>query len=93
MQQTEARAGDEGARLGALRDVGLLDAEPDPALERLTRLAGELLGVPISLVSLVDAGRQYFAGATGLSVPFPARDAALALVLPPRGGAARATRG
>ena len=69
VQQTEARTGDEGARLGALRDVGLLDAEPDPALERLTRLAGELLGVPISLVSLVDAGRQYFAGATGLSVP------------------------
>ncbi|MDA0169706.1 sensor domain-containing phosphodiesterase [Solirubrobacter taibaiensis] len=69
MQQTEARAGDEGARLGALRDVGLLDAEPDPALERLTKLAGELLGVPISLISLVDAGRQYFAGATGLSAP------------------------
>ena len=69
VQQTEARTGDEGARLGALRDVGLLDAEPDPALERLTRLAGELLGVPISLVSLVDTGRQYFAGATGLSAP------------------------
>ncbi|MDA0182008.1 bifunctional diguanylate cyclase/phosphodiesterase [Solirubrobacter phytolaccae] len=61
--------GDESARLSALRDVGLLDAEPDPALERLTRLAGELLGVPISLVTLVADGRQYFAGATGLEAP------------------------
>lgn len=58
---------DEGARLDALRDVGLLDAEPDPALERLTRLAGQLLGVPISLLSLVDAERQYFAASTGMS--------------------------
>ncbi|MDA0136683.1 putative bifunctional diguanylate cyclase/phosphodiesterase [Solirubrobacter deserti] len=50
-----------------MRDVALVDAEPDPALERLTRLAGELLGVPMSLVSLVETTRQYFAGATGLS--------------------------
>ncbi|HEY8582976.1 MAG TPA: hypothetical protein VIL49_08505, partial [Capillimicrobium sp.] len=69
MTGTQVRTGDEGARLGALRDVGLLDAAPDPALERLTRIAGELLGVPISLVSLVDVQRQYFAGATGLSAP------------------------
>ena len=59
--------GDESARLSALRDVGMLDAEPDPALDRLARLAGELLGVPISLVTLVADGRQYIPGATGLT--------------------------
>lgn len=60
---------DESARLSALRDVGLLDSDPDPTLERLTRLAGELLGVPISLVTLIAADRQHIPGASGLEPP------------------------
>ncbi len=53
-------------RLDAVRETGLLDAPPSEALDRLTRLATRLLGVPTALVTLVDRDRQYFASATGL---------------------------
>ena len=66
--------GDEGARLNALRDVGLLDAEPDPALERLTRLAGAVLDVPISLVSLVVDTAAREVSVDGESIRVPARE-------------------
>ena len=57
-------------RLAALRETGLLDRDPDPALQRLTRLATRLLGAPVGLVSLVDEDRQYFAGHQGLDEPW-----------------------
>jgi len=56
----------DGARLAALHDLGLLDTAPEEDFDRYTRLASELLGVPVSLVSLVDADRQFFKSATGL---------------------------
>ncbi len=53
-------------RLDALGRSGLLDAPPQEAFDRLTRLASALVGVPTSLVSLVDRERQFFASAVGL---------------------------
>jgi diguanylate cyclase (GGDEF)-like protein len=61
---------DEGARLAAVRDTGLVEAQHDVQLERLNKLATELLGVPVSLVSLVDEDRQFFPGEVGLSEPW-----------------------
>lgn len=58
------------ARLSSLRDTGVLDREPDEAFMRLNRLAVELLGVPVSLVSLVDESRQFFAGQVGVPEPW-----------------------
>jgi diguanylate cyclase (GGDEF)-like protein len=58
------------SRLAYVRDTGLLDAEQDAQLDRLNRLAVELLGVPVSLVSLVDEDRQFFAGQVGLPEPW-----------------------
>lgn len=46
-------------RLRALRATELLDALPQAAFDRLTRLATRAVGVPVSLVTLVDADRQY----------------------------------
>src|SRR4051812_11778220 len=63
------RAG-EAERLTALREVGLLDHAPVAAFERLARLVGELLRVPVALVSLVAEDRQVFAGAYGLPEPW-----------------------
>jgi diguanylate cyclase len=60
----------DGVRLAALRDTELLDGEPDEAFERLNRLAVELLGVPVSLVSLVDEDRQFFASQVGVPEPW-----------------------
>ena len=58
-------------RLAVLRDTGMLDGlpEPSPEFDRLTRLATRILGVPVSLVTLVDEDRQVFAGQCGLPEP------------------------
>ena len=58
------------ARLSALEQTSLLDASPDEAFDRLTRLATEILQAPISLVSLVEETRQYFKSCVGLPEPW-----------------------
>ena len=55
-------------RLQALRQTCLLDSQAEAAFDRLTRLASRIIGVPVSLVSLVDADRQYFKSAVGLDI-------------------------
>ncbi len=54
------------ARLAALRSTGLLHGHADAVLDRVARLGTALLGVPVSLVSLVDDEGQHFAGMEGL---------------------------
>jgi PAS domain S-box-containing protein len=61
-----ARRSDERERLAALRNLGILDTEPDPALDVVTRLAADRFDAPIALVSLVDADRQWFKARCGL---------------------------
>ena len=56
----------DGARLAALRDLGLLDGAAEESFDRLTRLATATLGVPVSLVSLVEADRQFLLSQQGL---------------------------
>lgn len=58
------------SRLQALRATGLLDRDPSPSLERLVRLASRILDAPVSLVSLVEADRQFFASQVGLTTPY-----------------------
>jgi signal transduction histidine kinase len=58
------------ARLDALHSSGLLKGGPQPEFERITSLAARMLGVPVCLVSLVNADRQVFAGACGLPAPY-----------------------
>ena len=60
----------DAARLARLARSGLLDSPPDLAFDRLTRLATRLLGVPVALVSLVDAERQFFISQVGLDEPW-----------------------
>lgn len=57
---------DEAARIEALRELGLLDTKANEAFDRITRLAGQLFGVPIALISLVDQDRQWFKSRVGL---------------------------
>ncbi|MGW1223642.1 GAF domain-containing SpoIIE family protein phosphatase [Streptomyces californicus] len=63
-----SRLWDEG-RLGGLRETGL-SAASDAGMERFARLAAELVGVPVSLVSLVEPARQVFPGMVGLPGPW-----------------------
>ena len=54
------------SRLTALHEAALLDTPDEEAFDRFTRMAAQLLGCPVSLVSLVDEHRQYFKSAFGL---------------------------
>jgi GAF domain-containing protein len=56
----------EAERLEALRRFDVLDTPPDGAFDRITRLASEMLEMPISIVSLVDHDRIWFKSAHGL---------------------------
>ena len=53
-------------RLRALRELVVLDSAPEPVFDAIARLASELCGVPIALLSLVDAERQWFKANVGL---------------------------
>lgn len=56
----------EADRLRALLATKLLDSPPEERFDRLTRLAAEILDVPMALVSLVDDKRQWFKSRHGL---------------------------
>ncbi|PTL78915.1 ATP-binding protein [Vitiosangium sp. GDMCC 1.1324] len=58
----------EDARLAALRSYAVLDTEPEPAFDDLTRLAALFTSTPIALISLVDEHRLWFKARQGLDV-------------------------
>jgi diguanylate cyclase (GGDEF)-like protein/PAS domain S-box-containing protein len=64
----------EPERLRALRATQLLDTDPEELFDRITRVAASALGVPISLVSLVDNDRQWFKSSCGLAARETSRD-------------------
>ena len=68
---------DELERLRQLHELQILDTPREPAFDRLTALAAELLEVPIALISLVDAKRQWFKSGVGLDVCQTDRDVSL----------------
>jgi len=57
---------DEASRLEALYSLNLLDTPPEERFDRITRLATQILKVPIALVSLIDSNRQWFKSCQGL---------------------------
>lgn len=57
----------ETLRLEALRTLDILDTPEEARFDRLTSLAQRLLGVPMVMVSLVDAERQWFKSAKGVA--------------------------
>jgi hypothetical protein len=65
---------DEERRLEALYDCQLIDSDPDERFDRLTRLAREIFGTRIVLLSLVDSDRQWFKSRQGLDVCQTGRD-------------------
>jgi GAF domain-containing protein len=58
----------ETDRLRALRSYKILDTKPEERFDELTQLAAIICGVPISLISLLDADRQWFKSRFGLDV-------------------------
>src|SRR5690242_14516311 len=61
------------ARLAVLHRLELLDSPTEAAFDRLTSLASRIVKAPVSLVSLVDADRQFFKSFVGLAEPWASR--------------------
>jgi PAS domain S-box-containing protein len=56
--------GDE-RRLEAVERQDILDSEPDPAFDRITRLAADILGTESALITFVGQDRQWVTSAIG----------------------------
>ncbi len=65
---------DELQRLAALHALGLLDTPAEERFDRLTRVAAALFDVPIALVSLIDANRQWFKSCVGTDIKEASRE-------------------
>lgn len=57
---------DDPARLAQLRSLLILDSSPQRAYDDITRLLATALAVPISMVNLLDAQRDWFKSCVGL---------------------------
>lgn len=55
----------EDARLASLYEFDLLDTAPDEAFDRITRLAMDLLKVPVAKINLIDRERQWSKSSVG----------------------------
>lgn len=67
---------DEAWRLQSLRDLNVLDTVPEAEFDALVKVASMVCGVPISVISLVDADRQWFKAEVGLGATQTPRDVA-----------------
>jgi signal transduction histidine kinase len=58
----------ETERLKALRSYGILDTAIEPSFDDITKIASYVCQTPMSIISLVDEGRQWFKSEIGLGV-------------------------
>lgn len=65
---TLPRAEDVRQRIDALQAMAVLDTPPEEGYDALVRLAANVSGMPIALVSLVDGDRLWFKAVHGLDV-------------------------
>ncbi|MEF3078534.1 sensor histidine kinase [Winogradskyella poriferorum] len=66
----------EAERLRELDSYNVLDSLPESDYDDLTKLAAEICGTPIALISLVDKDRQWFKSRYGLDAPETPRELA-----------------
>lgn len=64
----------EENRLKALKSYSLLDSLPEKDYDDITRIAAEICGTNIALISLIDDHRQWFKSHHGLSATETPRD-------------------
>jgi GAF domain-containing protein len=56
----------EAERLAAVQRLGILDSQPDPLFDAITKEAIERLHVPISTVSILDKDREWYKSCQGI---------------------------
>lgn len=65
---------DEAARIAALRELLILDSEPEEQFDGITAYCASRFDVEIALVTLVDTDRQWFKSACGLDTRETSRE-------------------
>ena len=58
----------EEERLQVVNNLGILDTEPEPEFDSLTKEAIEKLHVPISTISIIDKDREWFKSCQGIDL-------------------------
>lgn len=66
----------ETLRMQALRELKILDTAAEAMFDDVVRLASDICGTPIALVSLVDEGRQWFKARIGVDASETPREMA-----------------
>jgi len=67
---------DEDRRIASLRKLKILDTDSEERFDRITRLAAAMFNVPVALITLIDAERQWIKSASGVDVRETPRDEA-----------------
>lgn len=67
----------EEERVRALLKYDILDTPPDKTFDKLTKLAAQLMKVPVAIISFVDKDRVWFKSKYGLDVPQMEREEGL----------------
>ena len=67
---------DEAHRLDTLESYRVMDTPTERSFDNLVQLAADHFDVPISMVSLIDADRQWFKASVGLELKQTAREQA-----------------
>jgi PAS domain S-box-containing protein len=65
---TESSDHREPRRLESLAQYRVLDTDPEATFDDLVRLAAQLCQVPMAIISLIDADRQWFKASVGMDV-------------------------
>ena len=76
MAITAPKPHNEAQRLDTLRGYKILDTKREDSFDDLTRIASQICGTPMALVSLVDDERQWFKSAVGLDASETSRELA-----------------
>ena len=75
--QVPAQAGNETARLDALRALSILDTPAEAVFDEAARMAAAICGTPLAAVNLIDENRQWFKASIGFATTEVPREHAI----------------